>query len=1062
MIQINEYLRKTVSLGDNVSEVSRLLNQNNDKIKALTRELEILFTHFSRGDELVKIIYDYSRNLQQDISKLKQLHSKYENTMADINDQLLNISQLLKTLINMLQQIQNNANLFVESAKALANLAKNTEICAHHAKREGKGLAIIAKECLSLARLAQLPFQNFSSLLNNLEQLTKPAIEELGKTIALSTRAGGLLKQSFTSLKTIDETTVSLQNIINQLEQNNIVNNELKENVSEGLDILKKQLVNSLYTIDEISNQCSQMHSLAQMLDTLRNTLSKVKDPAFPVDEVSDRIRYLEKQYNFLLRENTRFIEKFSERKKPPLFPKKIFHGVGNMTEQIDRLYASVEDIHKHKSNLGKDMNDVIDLGTEVDDFLKEIQNIYDSFQGLGKKIDLEVEEIEELVSASGKIFNRIKTLAIYAKIEEGRSSAYRSIIAPIVGEFIKLETETEKAFADITPQLAKIKKNSHALGQERIIVYPEKIRPPDYSKIKVFLDDIDRVFSEEKKQADVISKIISGFGKENRNLVDTWRVYENTIKKISDMNSELKKLLVEKYEQAPLYIKTKNILTVGLPSEPLTLKPDQKTDTNSHQIICNCSCGLFQFGNEADIIPGLCEEYSVSKDGKEYTFRLRSHLRFNDGTIINAEHIKDALVRALKGPNSSFFDMITNAKDLIAGAEGTPLGVDIIDANTLRIHLDYPFRPFLANLACNLADPYLDEKIPVGAGPFRIIAWEKEERIILEANDHYLEGRPAVDEIDFLVIKDEALGYDLFKNHALSVFQPTGETLKQIRAEMPNVLYTIPEMSIQFLCMNCSRKPFDNKIVRQAIAHAINTGDLVSNFLRGSAIEAKGIFPPSMQVFNHHLEGYKYDPEQSIRLLKDAGYTKGLTGTYKLDITNKPGAVKRAEYIKDNLMKIGIRIDINPMPWHSLIEKVYAGDSLLSFRSWVSDNGDPDNFVYPLFHSASRGRSGNTFFLSSPDIDNDIDRARKIRNFNQRNNLYQQIEQKILDEAPGVFIYHRLHNLAIQNEVLGIKPHPLGLVRTKYVYPLDKHGSVNTNTTGKKEKSSKMVYAEL
>ena len=97
----------------------------------------------------------------------------------------------------------------------------------------------------------------------------------------------------------------------------------------------------------------------------------------------------------------------------------------------------------------------------------------------------------------------------------------------------------------------------------------------------------------------------------------NVWQNYEEVIAQIFELNSVLKKLFVQKYDQVPAYIKTKRILTASLASEPLTLKPDRKTDVNSHQVICNCSAGLFQFGSGADIIPGLCQDYSISKDGR-------------------------------------------------------------------------------------------------------------------------------------------------------------------------------------------------------------------------------------------------------------------------------------------------------------------------------------------------------------------------------------------------------------------------------------------------------------
>jgi hypothetical protein len=81
MIQINEYLNKTAILGDHVNEVSQLLNENNDNIQKLTREMEVLFALFSRGDELIKIIQNYSKSLHKDILILKDSYTQYEDTM---------------------------------------------------------------------------------------------------------------------------------------------------------------------------------------------------------------------------------------------------------------------------------------------------------------------------------------------------------------------------------------------------------------------------------------------------------------------------------------------------------------------------------------------------------------------------------------------------------------------------------------------------------------------------------------------------------------------------------------------------------------------------------------------------------------------------------------------------------------------------------------------------------------------------------------------------------------------------------------------------------------------
>jgi len=189
MRQIKEYLGETRNLSEYVNNISSLLNKNSEVINELTRQLENLFMFFSRGDELLKIIQDYSKTLQQDIHTVKKLFSSYEKTLKETGSRLFVTSKRLRSTTEILKEIQENAGVFIQSAQSLANLAKNTEIKAHRAKKEGKGLAIIAKECLTLAKLAQAPFYDFSKQLQRLNKITKPVIQKLQNIMELSTAA---------------------------------------------------------------------------------------------------------------------------------------------------------------------------------------------------------------------------------------------------------------------------------------------------------------------------------------------------------------------------------------------------------------------------------------------------------------------------------------------------------------------------------------------------------------------------------------------------------------------------------------------------------------------------------------------------------------------------------------------------------------------------------------------------------------------------------------------------------------------------------------------------------
>ncbi|HEC78990.1 MAG TPA: hypothetical protein ENI34_07620, partial [candidate division WOR-3 bacterium] len=833
MRQIKEYLGETRNLSEYVNNISSLLNKNSEVINKLVSQLESLFMFFSRGDELLKIIQDYSKTLQQDINKVKELFSSYERTLKETGSRLFVTSKRLRSTTEILREIQENAGVFIQSAQSLANLAKNTEIKAHRAKKEGKGLAIIAKECLTLAKLAQAPFYDFSKQLQRLNKITKPVIQKLQNIMELSTAAQKLLDKSFEWLKIIDETTSSLDEIIARVDKNNTINNRLKTVVNEELGMLQEQLLSSLNTIDDISLRCAQINSLSQTLETLKSTQGAVEK----IGEGGNGV--LSEQVNFFINENIRTFNKFSEIKTPPLFHRRVYKNITEIIKQINALESSIDLLEKDKENLGVGMSNVLEYTEQIDDFLEQTQNVCKDLNKLGDDLNKEIKKIENLVSTTTKIFSRIKTLAVFAKIEEGRSVKHLDVISSIVQQFVALEMETEKAFGKIVPQITQLKKNVQRFRREKIITLPEEIKYPDYSKIKLFLDDIIRVFKEEKEHTSEIAGSVEELNRNSSVLKEVWQEYRNLLLRLSRICTSFRTLLKKHPVEAPSIKTRKKVVRIALPDNPLTFKPDMRTDVNSHRVICNFSSGLFQFGEGVDLIPALCEEYAISQDGTEYTFRLREGLKYQNGAPLKAEHIKDAIIKTLEGPNFGFFDMIKGAKEYLKTRNKHAIEIKILSNTSLSMKLEYPFLPILANFASNIADPYFDKDPVIGTGAFQLVNIEKGNKIILTANNHYFEGRPSIDELHFLIIEDEKESYNLFKKRILSIYIPMGEELRNLRKETPDLIHTIPELSTYFLCINCQKRPFDNRLVRKALAHAINTRKLVDTFLKGNAIPA-------------------------------------------------------------------------------------------------------------------------------------------------------------------------------------------------------------------------------
>jgi len=1068
MARFSEYHKYTTKLGEQVHKISNLLDKRSNKLNDLTRQLELLFKLFSRSDELVKMVQSYSKDLRDEINSIRKSYVHYENAIEGSYRSLLHVSDLLKSITHLLQNTQTSAGLFITSAQSLVNLAKNAEIYAHRAQKEGKGLAIIARECLSLAQRAQLPFRGLSILLRNLQQVANPAITESNTIIELSSRSQKLLEKSLMSLVTIDEIAISLENIISRVAEHSEINSRLRKNITQGMDVFKNQSASSSTTLDDITIRCAQFTSLGQILDTLDNTLSSIdrhatkrSEPAAHHHE-SQIEEYVERQLNFLLNENIKMFRRLPKTQELRLFAGLTTEDLTTITKQIDVLYLSGDELVSYEKHLGTACADIITSTIQIEEFFNEAQNIWNRLQSVTIDLTEKLKNIETLIVTARKLCTKLKTLSVFARIEEGITVAYQALLSPIVEEFVRLQTKTEDALLNITPQIAQLQQDVEQLKKEKIAQVLAKIKHPDCTKIKIFLDDIVRVFKEEKKQMKSINKVAHELYGNDKLLKEIWNDYERSLLRISKMSTSFSKILEKQKAGSPGIIKSKSIVTMSLPDDPLTLDPDKKTDVHSHQVICNISVGLFQFGEGIGVIPGLSEDYSLSADGTEYTFKIRRGLKFQNGKTLEIEHIKDALIRALEGPNFNFFKMIRGAQRFVETRDKTLLGIKVVNSSQLKINLEYPFLPILSNLATNSADPYLPMDLPIGMGPFKITSWEQGKRIILAANDYYFEGRPPIDELHFLIIKDEEEGYELFRNGTLSIYLPTGESLKKMRSEMPTTLCTVPELSVEYLCINCQKQPFDSKLVRQAIAYAIDTKGLVNRLLKESAITAEGIFPPSLKISGRKSVGYTFNPRKAKDILREAGFKNGLPVIYPLDITDSPSVIRQAEFVKSNLADIGIKVEINPMPWHNLLERTFAGESILSFRGWVSDNGDPDNFMYPLFHSASRGRTGNTFFFSLPEIDKAIEHCRTMRNLHQRKLLYREIEEQILDESPGVFLYHRLQNIAIQRDISGMKPHPLGLLRAKYACPAGTKscGPHNTRNNAPRKEVTHVIYS--
>ncbi len=1024
MASIKEYLNEITNFSRRVEIITEFLNNSAMDLKELINLLAKLFDALKRSNNLINFLKNYSQAFEAQMVKLKDELIEIKDKVFSHQTQLSNIEQIIKQTRTITDSIEESAHTFKKFARMITYLAENIEVKAYQARQEGAGLAVIARETHKIAKSSEVLFQHFDELLEIIRKNVEPFSEEIDITIMDATTSSKDLIEFLSSLKTVSESIELLKKFIRSIETSSEIFSDLEIKINERLNNIQKQLTDALHTVDEISIKGSEIIGLSQILYEMYNIVN--------THHYRNNL-FVSKQFKYLINENLRILKKINIGTRPSLLSPELLEELHYIINQVNKLYELIVNNAGEVENLNSVMKKIAGIKMDINQIFANCNMITDKISDFKKLLKEQLFIIENLIEIGSKIITKLKTLAIFSRLEKSHSIQYQELITPIIAEFNQLLTRMTSSFNTLESGVMGLKTILYRLDAFHFQKDFFHLTLPDFSRIKIFYDDTLRVFEKCSKDLKNLKDLIDKLDRDNFLLKHYWNVYEEAVLGVLNFQSYLQSLLSEK-EFVSGFIKSPNVFAINLLNDPVTLKPDLKTDATSQQVIVNYSTGLFQFGFETNIIPGLCDEYNISDDGKDYIFHLRDDLKYANGKKIHIEDIKTGILKGLNGPNRNLLEMIAGARDYLQSRDENLLWVKIVDQHRLKIRLEYPYLAFLSSFATNIADPYIDGDLPVGMGPFKVAAWERGRGLILEANDYYFEGRPSIDVLQFIITADDDMGYELFKKGVLSIYQPSHKLLQKVKQEFPELVMTTPELSVQFLCFHCQKPPFNNKLVRQAISYGINVQKFVNDLLSAVAIPAKGIFPPSIPTYNKRLGGYKYDPSRSKELLSQAGFPAGLPDKYPLLVSDTINSIKRAEFIRANLSEIGVRIEINPLPWHDFLENCYKGNFLLCLQGWISDTGEPDNFLYPLFHTKSLGYAGNTFFFSNPEIDKMIDNARQIRNIKQRIKYYQEIEEKIIEEAPGVFLFHSLKNLVVRKGVCGFKPNPLSIIRAKYI----------------------------
>ena len=374
------------------------------------------------------------------------------------------------------------------------------------------------------------------------------------------------------------------------------------------------------------------------------------------------------------------------------------------------------------------------------------------------------------------------------------------------------------------------------------------------------------------------------------------------------------------------------NDITVAIQLEPPNLDPTGGAAQAIDSVLySNVFEGLTRFEGDGAVVPGLAKSWDISDDGTVYTFNLNSGVSFHDGTDMDAEDVKFSLDRA-RAEDS------TNAqKRLFSGITD----VTVVDPMTVKVTLDQPNGSFLFNMAWGDAVIVAPESIeniasnPIGTGAFTFSDWVQGDRLELTRNENYWGNPAALESATFRFISDPTAAFAAVMAEDVDVFVgfPAPENLPQFEADSRFQVLVGNTEGETILSTNNKMPPFDNLLVRKAVAHAIDRQAIIDGAMFGYGTPIGTHFAPHNPDYVDLLGNSPYDPAKAKQFLAEAGFPDGFKTTLKLP---PPSYARRGgEIIASQLRKVGIDAEISNLEWSQWLEEVFkAKDFGLSIVS--------------------------------------------------------------------------------------------------------------------------------
>lgn len=432
--------------------------------------------------------------------------------------------------------------------------------------------------------------------------------------------------------------------------------------------------------------------------------------------------------------------------------------------------------------------------------------------------------------------------------------------------------------------------------------------------------------------------------------------------------------------------------LTLGVPLEPPNLDPTSGAAAAVDSIVYgNIFEGLTRITQSGDVVPALAESWETSPDGLTYVFHLRRGIHFHDGSDFDANDVKFSLDRAL-APDS------TNAQKALL----SPISqVEVLDPYTVKLSLGQPSGTLPYFLGWGDAVIVAPESAatnasnPIGTGPFLFSGWRRGDSIRLDKNPDYWGAAARLNSVVYKFIGDPAAAFASMKAGDIDAFPnyPAPENIAEFENDSNFKVVIGATAGKVIMAINNRRSPFNNRLVRVAISHAIDRDAVIDGAMFGFGQPIGSHYTRQSQAYVDLTDRYPHDIELAKSLLAEAGYPDGFTASLRLP--PRPYARRSGEVIAAQLSRIGIRLEIENLEWAQWLDQVFRRHE---FDLTIIEHIEPMDFgIY--------ARDEYYFGYSSPEFKSLVAEAGIETDKLVKDELLRRIQTKIADDAVNVFL---------------------------------------------------------